>query len=447
MVIHKELKLRLSSVLALLVTATPSFAQYAGPAILSRGEAPSAMTAVQVKFRPFVEVGGTYDNGLADVALDESGQLATRSAFGGRVAWGLSGSKQWKHTLIGLDYRGSTSLYNYYKSTVNLGQSFMLGVTHNLARHVTLTLNEAAGMHTRDFGLLGLPQTVPFDPASTYIPATDFFDNRTYYITSQANLTVQKTARLSFSFGGGLYMVRRRSPSLTGTTGTSANGDVQYRLNRATTIGGGYNFTHFDAVHSHGTTDAHAIVGTFSRRLNRRAEFSGSAGAMHLETKYLQILAIDPVIASILGITSTSQVRHTVRWTPQVEGRLSWVFPQGIAFLSVGRGLTPGNGLFLTSITNTTSAGYVYTGLRRWSFNVQSSYSDASSIQNFGGAYRTVSGQVMAARSLRRFGLHVFASFSARKYASGDFSNYNRQINQATIGLGYSPGDVPLRIW
>lgn len=407
------------------------------------------MTAAPLEFRPFIGMGASYDSGLSGVAVDDNGQLGSQASFGERLEWGISGSHISKYTTVGLSYRGSVSRYQQHSTfdSVSLTQSLMLGVTRRISRHVTLSVNEAAGMFSRDFGLLGLPQTVPFDPSTAFIPTTDFFDNRTQYLTSQASLIVQKTARLSFSMGGGMNIVSRRSHSLYGTKGVGASGDVQYRLNRNTTIGAGYNYGYFKATGNFGGTDVHSAFGSLSRQFSRRLEFSGSGGAMHVESTFLRSVPVDPVIAALLGITGTSQIRHNVFWGARAEGRLSYVFPRGVAYASAARGVMPGNGLFLTSVADTYSAGYVYTGIRRWTFDTQISYARSTSIQNVEGGYNTLSGSMQVSRTLSRLGLHWFAGYSIRRYESPAFAAYNRTINQANIGLGYSPGDLPLRIW
>jgi hypothetical protein len=60
-------------VIAALASVSPLFAQYGGPAILARGQAPGAMAATQIDFRPFVSVTGTYDTGLNGVSVDANG--------------------------------------------------------------------------------------------------------------------------------------------------------------------------------------------------------------------------------------------------------------------------------------------------------------------------------------------------------------------------------------
>src|SRR5579871_6178251 len=103
--------LKLVRVLTLTGVALPAFAQYAGPAILSRGEAPAAMSAPEIKFRPFVELTGIYSTGLAGVATDAQGNVANVDSAGIELTFGVSGTHSWKHTKLGLDYRGSLDHY------------------------------------------------------------------------------------------------------------------------------------------------------------------------------------------------------------------------------------------------------------------------------------------------------------------------------------------------
>jgi hypothetical protein len=301
-------------------------------------------------------------------------------------------------------------------------------------------------MFTRDFGLISMPQTVPFDPTTTYIPTTDYFDNRTYYATSEADLSYRKTARLSFDMGGGLFIIRRRSSALDGTTGILAHGDMMYRVSRQTTIGIDYGYQHFTFTRTFGATDFHAASLVLARRLSKLWEFSGVAGGGRVETQFIQNVPIAPAIAALLGITQTSEVVHDVRWIPNLSGRLSRAFSRGVGFLGGGHTITPGNGLFLTSATTSAFIGYDYTGLRRWSFAATADYSRAKSMGNIIGVYSTSSATVTASRQLFRT-VHFVASYSARHYDSPDFSRYQRLVHSARVGIGWAPGDVPLRIW
>ena len=435
--------MKLSAAIAL-VCALPLSAQYDGPAILTRGEAPAAMANPQISFRPFLEIAGAYDTGLAGVGVDAAGSGA--AAFGIQLTGGISGVRSWKRTKVGLDYRGSLNHYagrSYYDSS---DQSFMLGVTHQLSKHSVLTLRESAGLFSRNFGFYALPQTVPFDPSTTFLPNTDYFDNRTIYLSTQADLTVQRSTRLSFNMGGDGFTARRRSSSLYGVIGGGARGDIQYRMSRRTTVGVGYTYSRFDYIGAFSGTDLHSFVGSYAIRLSRWWEFTGYAGVMRAETKFQESVAIDPVIAALLGFSTRPVIVHRIDYLPNVSGRLSRTFRRGVAYISGGHTVTPGNGLFLTSTMTNASLGYSYTGLRYWSFSAQFGYDRANSLGNIIGSYGDLGGSVSASRTLSH-SLNVVASLYGRKYQSGTFAAYDRLIYSARIGLGFTPGDIPLRIW
>jgi hypothetical protein len=438
--------LKLGRVLALFGLALPAFAQYAGPAILSRGEAPAAMSAPEIKFRPFVELTATYDTGLSGVAVTNAqGDLPNLGSYGVTLSWGVSGTHSWRHTKLGLEYRGSLS--HLQKSAYDsVEQAVLLGITHRVTRHMQLSLRESAGIFTRAFGLGGLAQTVPFDPSQSYIPTTDFFDNRTYYFSTQADLTIQKSTRLSFDLGGNDIGTRYRAAGLIGTNGYGAHADVQYRISRRNTIGASYNYQRFSYRGAYGDVDIHSVAASFARSLSAKVEFSATLGASRVEPKFIQSVPVDPVIAILLGVTSTTEIAHFVTWIPTGSARISRTFREGVLYLSAARSVTPGNGLFTTSYSNQVSAGYTYTGLRRWSMGVQASYDRAKSVGNFNGIYSALSGGFSASRQIVRT-VHMVLGYDIRKYTSPGFENYNRTIQEAHIGFGWAPGDVPLRIW
>lgn len=424
----------------------PAFAQYAGPAILSRGEGPSAMATPQISFRPYIEFTGIYTTGLAGAGVNAQGQLANESSFGVGLTGGISGVHSWRHTKIGLDYQGS--LYHYTKASFfdSTDQSLMLGITHQFTRHTTLVLRENAGLFSRNLGVLGLPQSVPFDPSTTNVPQTDFFDNRTIYLSTQADLSMQKSARLSFDLGGDGFTTRRRSTALFGVVGAVARADMQYRLTRRSTIGVNYSYTHYDFTGIFSGTDMHGVAVSYAIQLTRTLEFSGYGGAMRVETKFIQSVPLDPAVAALLGITTGTAIAHGITYTPNLSGRLSQTFHQGVMYISGGHTVTPGNGLFLTSEATEAMGGYSYTGLRRWSFNSGVSYQSAKSISNITGRYRSTSGTISASRTLIR-ATHAILAVSARRYDSGDFTQYNRTVYEVRLGIGFTPGDVPLRVW
>src|SRR5882724_13553068 len=118
------------------------------------------------------------------------------------------------------------------------------------------------------------------------------------------------------------------------------------------------------------------------------------------------------------------------------------MFRQGVAYFSAARGVLPGNGLFITSYTDTVAVGYTYTGVRRWSLNSLASYDRSKSVGNFIGGYSDVSGGISASRQILRT-VHVVFGFNVRQYQSPNFQNYNRTVEEGHFGIGFTPGDVP----
>jgi len=167
---------------------------------------------------------------------------------------------------------------------------------------------------------------------------------------------------------------------------------------------------------------------------------------MRYETKFIQSVPVDPAIVALFGITQGAQVLYTVGTTPTVNARLSRTFRKGVASLSGGRSILPGNGLFLTSVMNTGMASYTYTGLRRWSMDASLMYSSADSQAGLTGQYSDLGATFTVSRQISR-GFHAIAGFGAHKYASPTHANYNHVYYMARIGFGWTPGDVPLRVW
>ncbi len=403
------------------------------------------MTGSPIAFRPFFEITGIYDTGLAGVAVNAQGQLGNTSSAGIEVAGGISGSHYWHHTQLGLDYHGDLRQYEratYYDSS---DQSLMLGIRHQFSRHVYVNLRETAGQLSSGYALAALQQAISYDPSQSYLPTTDFFDNRTLYLSTQADLIYQRSTRLSMSIGGDGFLNRRRSSALFGVTGATARADMQYRITRRSTVGANYSYTNYSFTRIFSGTDIHSFTGTYAVQLSKHIEFTGYAGVSRVETKAEQIVAVDPAIAALLGITSGFTITHTLIYTPDVSGRLSRKFHYGVLYVTASHMVNPGNGLFLTSNSTTAMVGYTYTGLRRWSFSSFFDYNRSSTI-GIAGKYGNLGGTITASRQIAR-SLHLVGAVQANKYESPTYAQYNRPIYDAHFGLGWTPGIVPLRVW
>jgi hypothetical protein len=437
--------------------ALPISAQYAGPAILSRGEAPAAMTAPKVDFVFSLSLSANYTNGLVGIEpTNAQGKLPTSASYGAGFGLALSGAHSWRHTRFGVNYTGNIAYYPQGQHFTGIGQGVAMSLSHQVTRHISVSASESAGWFTQfPPATVALNSAVSTDPSQSSIPTTDFYNNRTIYSSSSASLIIQASNRLSFSMGGGFATDLRNSSGLYSAKGESAMGDVQYRISRRTTIGGGYGFSHYSYSGSVGGAFVHSGSVSVSVRLSRRTEFSAFGGASHVASTFEQTVPIDPSILSILcpaglvsscPLTGATVINNNSFWGPNFGIRYSRSFEKGVFSLGAGESITPGNGLFLTSRSQTASAGYGYSGLRKWSLSVGVFYVKALSLGNVQGGYGEVSGYYGMSRQL--IGRVSFvSSFNATQYLSNSFNAYNRLIYSASVGLGFSSRNIPVRFF
>jgi hypothetical protein len=248
------------------------------------------------------------------------------------------------------------------------------------------------------------------------------------------------------NLGGDIYITRRRSSALNGSTGVAARGDVQRRMTRMTTIGGGYRFEHQTFTRTYGGAFVHTFYGSYARQLSRHVELSAFAGVARFETTFIQLVAVDPAIAALLGASSTSLVSHQLRYSPTGAVRLSQILKYGLVYVTVGRSVSPGNGMFLTSGTTTADAGYTLTALRHWSFTAHAEWSRSEAFGTYQGEYSNRSGGLMVARQITP-GIQATSDYAIRKYSSGDYSQYNRTIQEVSVGIRVAAGTIPLKVW
>jgi hypothetical protein len=67
-------------------------------------------------------------------------------------------------------------------------------------------------------------------------------------------------------------------------------------------------------------------------------------------------------------------------------------------------------------------------------------------VANVNGRYNNYEGGLSISRNIGG-SFHAVLSWTARQYDSPDFQNYHRLIYNARVGIGFSPGDIPLRLW
>jgi hypothetical protein len=433
---------------ALIAAALPAFAQdgdpdygpvedqpaSGGPSLLSR-ETSFDLGQPRTGLAPSVQISGVYDSGMNGIVIDSQGGIRSAAAAGVQTSFGLNGQWALRHASVSLSYFGSVTRHLSSAAYDSSSQSMSLGYTRRLNRHTSVSVKSVASAYSRSFAQAGL--------GSGYTPAIDIYGNRASMVNAQAALMVQKTARLSFSVAGNGGITHQTSGMVYDIKSAGVTAEAQYRLGRRATAGASYSFSQYMYPGSFSSTNYHSVSGNYALTLSPRMEFSVSGGYLRSESQFLESVPLDPILAYLLGFRSTMILNHQIRNLPSGGMRLSRKFSQGTADISAGYSVTPGNGIFLASVSSYVSASYSYTGLRAWNLSAGGSYSKAKSLGTSLGYYGTSGANISASRQISRY-VHAVASFSTIQYSSGSISYYNRLIYQASFGLGFAPGNIPL---
>ena len=355
----------------------------------------------------------------------------------------MYGYHRWKSATLGLDYRGNYRDYSnnsYYNGS---DQLLSLIYQKQAARHISLTLRESAGVFSENFYTPGPYNLV--DSSFANIPTNDIFDGRTIYFTSSVDVTYQKSARLSFNFAGDGFLTRRESSSLYGDTGYRARGDIAYRTSRYATSGVAYDFTKFTYSKGFGGSDIHTLTLTQAFRFNRYWELSLRGGGSRVETSGLIQVAVDPVIAAIIGRSVGIEAIYRLNWVPSAKAVLTRKFRHAIFTVSYDRGVVPGNGLYLTSRQEAEIGNLSYTGIRKWTFSASGGHTSFGSItQNIGNYSGSTGGGGITYKVSGPFGL--VARYDYRTYDIAQ-TVFQRSTYRASFGFTYSSKDIPLALW
>ena len=419
---------------------------YSGPSILSRGMnfvRPSIPT--NERFRPFVGVNFYRDSGINGKFQGLGTQNTTNQSFtGGDLSFGLSGQHSRRFDTVQLDYRGHVYLNGYSAQDHSLG----LGYSRILNRRLTLTLGESAGMYSNSFSLLN--STIQTDTSVGNIalpvtPNTEASNDKTYFTSAQADVSYQRSARLSFDFGASQFLVKRNSRNLFSVNGYQTRTDMAYRFTKRSTLGPYYAYSRYYYDRTFGDSDIHTIGLNYSLGIRKSIQVRARAGISRLETRGIQPVILASDVALILGVTTGIQRYYSAQYTPDFAIDISKALRHGQFTLSYLRGVSPGNGVVLTSQRNSTSLNYTYSGLRRYAINVGAGRDTLSAVSTTAGSYGGYFGTFSLSRPLP----HSVQAVLAYDYRRIGFSSnaYTRNQYRISAGFAFSPNPSPLKFW
>jgi len=431
----------LAIVLACCATMTAQISEYLGPGILTRGAGDIGTRAGQdVDLRFFVNANAVYDTGLQPFAVNSTGQLETvNGLFGTEVAFGVYGVHNFKHARLGLDYRGTYRRYDEATTYNGTDQTLALGYTYQKSRRLVFDLRQMAGSVSQGTSFAG---AIPTVTDAVVTPSSLLFDNRMNYLQSTLDVNYLLSAHTTVTVGGDWFGIWRQATGLIGMQGYNLRGSIKHRVSQRTTLGVNYQHSHYDYPKAFGESNINSYTGTIATQLGRSWIASIQGGAYQVEVEGLQQVAVDPEIAALLGVTSTVETFYQKSIFPQWGANLTRQFHHASLSFAYQDGNSGGNGVYLTSRTQNGSASFSYTAIRKWSFSASGGYSKLQGIGQNLQPYSQFTGGAGVTYALTR-PIHLIARYDARHQ---EIINgvYLQNSYRATVGIAFSPGDIPL---
>ena len=437
------MKIRMIALVMVLYCSTiaAQVTNYLGPGILTRGASDIGTRAGQdVDLRFFINATGIFDNGLEPYSVTPTGKLVTvNGLWGTEISAGAYGVHNFRHGRLGLDYKGTYRHYTdktFYDGT---DQTLALGYTYQKSRRLLFDLRQLAGTLSQGTSFAG---GLPSVTDALVTPSSFLFDNQASYLQSSLDATWLKSGRTSFTVGGEGFGIWRKATGLIGMEGYDLHGTVQHRLSQHTTIGVAFQHSHFDYPKAFGESDINMFSGILGTQFGRYWTFAAKAGAYQAEVQGLQQVSVDPQIAALLGVYTTVQTFYKKSIFPTWDLSLTRRFQRASLSFGYADGVSAGNGVYLTSRQESANGTFSYIATTKWSFSASSGYTHLRGIAQGLQPYTMINGGGGITYALTK-PIHIIARYDARhqEIVEGVFKGTSYR---ATLGISFSPGDVPL---
>lgn len=420
--------------------ANASSREYAGPAVLTRSYAlGQTVMPKSLKLTESLSVSRVFDTGLGETG--PNGPQSAGSLTGTTFGWSLSIGHAFRRDTVGVATSGGATYYtnSSYYTGANHGLSAFW--THVITRRIVLNTSFSGAITSANSALAGYsagPETIANVDLTTS-PNIGIFDNGSKQGNLSTSLNWQLTGRWNASATASYFGIIRDSDALYGVTGSGASGNLTYRLTRKMTVGTTYSFNQYVYPHGLQTSDTQIIGGIFSYSLGRSVQIRFNGGMSHTETLGQQTVTIDPIIAAILGVKSGIIDAYDAFSASSLSTQVVKDFrSNGSISFAYARGVTPGNGLFTTSLQKSLSLGYSGKFLRKYSFTISGSRDETqAAVQQTPGIY---SGETAQMGFSRGVGHGASANLSVI-YRHFDIASFSSLRNQLTISSGFSWGN------
>jgi hypothetical protein len=420
---------------------------YSGPAVLTRSYTLSRpLDATPIKWTGSLGLSYSWDDGQAPGLVNGAAGFVSARTSSAAVTWNLGGRHRWKRDQIGLTYAGNYSEYfaqNSFSNLSGLNNSLNLDYNHVFSQRFQFHLVESLQDLSQNYPL----ENPALQPGSSVAninlstsPTIQLLNNTVHQSSTQAGVTYRQTARLSFDGSVSYFIIGQTEAGLTGMTGEQFSGDLNYRWTSRTTVGAYYQYTDYNYSHnvSHATSNGAGLI--YSYAINRHMQLRTRLGVSQIKSRAYETIALPPQLAAILGQSESLINASSGFTTTDVSAQLVRDFGKNrTASLGFARGESPGNGLLLTSVQETATAGFSSSFFRRRvPVNVGATYSTLNAtLQANLGSVKSESVYFSTSRPISH---RISSSFSANygNYTVGGTS-LTQHFLTLSIGLAWSP--------
>jgi hypothetical protein len=178
--------------------------------------------------------------------------------------------------------------------------------------------------------------------------------------------------------------------------------------------------------------------------VSRNVDVNLSGGAVRLKSTGTDRVQLSPEVAALLGRTTGIEAFVRRTWIPQAAATVNYTLERSRFTVAYTTGVSPGNGVMLTSQRNSLSAGYSFSGVRKLSVGVSARYMEAISKAVDIEDMSTIGGGGGLNYALTRL-INLSTQFDYRSFRTGGIRG--REGIFLSFGLSVSPARIPLSIW
>ena len=423
------------------MTACLQAQDFGGPSVLSRGGAAAGTRGgAPINFVYYGGFNGIYTHGAVPLTGGPSSNKV--NLYGASFEFGLTGSHLWRRSMMGIDYRGNFRYDN--NTSYQNGSDHALSLYYSMrpSKSTQLLLSETATSSSFAFGNYTAAAGATTDFIG--VPLTDIFDSRVYSTQSTASFSFRQSRTIAYQVVGQAFKIYRSNANLVGVNGGQASAYIRYAPTRRIVASVGYIYNYYSFPRAFGNSNANGVSLSLNWKPTRGWTFGGSIGAYRVESTGVQTVTLIPEIADLLGVPTSIRSIHNIQNAFSGSALASYSYRRSNFTVQYSQGLSPGNGIYLTSNLRTFNVGYSYSGLRKLSVSVNAGYDHYDSVFQDLNTYGSYQAGFTLNYSLRP---HIYLTSTA------DFRNFSITQGQSRIGTAVSigvllsPSRLPLPAW